>query len=172
MTASRFPSVARRPLRVSRQTMVEMTTARTGGGLPLLVQAKMPALDLGAWAGPRRAEVEGLLVRHGAILFRGFAIESLLEVRAASQAVTSEMIEYSERSSPRTRLAAGIYTSTDHPAHQPIALHNEQSYTLTWPTKILFCCLRAAIRGGATPLASSAGVLRRLDEKIRSRFAE
>ena len=45
---------------------------------------------------------------------------------------------YMERSSPRHEVADHVYTSTDHPPRHPIALHNEQSYNITWPLRIFF----------------------------------
>ena len=61
---------------------------------------------------------------------------TLPQFRTFTQSVCPELIEYGERSSPRTKIDDGVYTSTDHPADQPIVLHNEQSYTLNWPLKI------------------------------------
>jgi alpha-ketoglutarate-dependent taurine dioxygenase len=51
-------------------------------------------------------------------------------------------------------------------------LHNEQSYTLNWPMKIIFCCLQPARQGGRTPIADSRKILKRLDKSIVKRFME
>jgi alpha-ketoglutarate-dependent taurine dioxygenase len=110
--------------------------------------------------------IEAELLRHGALLFRGFNVNSLRVFEEFTRAVSRELLEYGERSSPRTRLSAGIYTSTDHPADQQIVLHNEQSYTLNWPMKICFCCQQPARQGGRTPIAGSREIYRRLDPAL------
>ena len=117
------------------------------------MEAKVTGVGLASWAEENRAIVDDGLRRHGAILFRGFAVRSIDDFQRFATAVSRTLVNYGERSSPRTELAAGIYTSTDHPADQPIVLHSEQSYTLNWPLKIMFCCLVAA-RGGRGGLRS------------------
>lgn len=64
-----------------------------------------------------------------------------------------------------------MYTSTEYPAHQSIPLHNEQAYTREWPMKIWFHCVKASPEGGATPIADSRAILRRMPASIRERFA-
>ncbi|HEY0367192.1 MAG TPA: TauD/TfdA family dioxygenase, partial [Pyrinomonadaceae bacterium] len=87
-------------------------------------------------------------------------------------AISSSMISYGERSSPRHVLKGNIYTSTDHPADQHILLHNEQSYTLNWPMKILFFCLRPAQQGGRTPIADSRTIFSRLPSLLVEKFVQ
>jgi alpha-ketoglutarate-dependent taurine dioxygenase len=111
-----------------------------------------------------------MLARDGALLFRGF--DRSEEFENFARTVSPRLIEYGERSSPRTRISNGIYTSTDHPADQPIVLHNEQSYTLNWPMKIWFFCAQPAETGGRTPLADSRKILNRLPSDIVDRFEQ
>ena len=132
----------------------------------------MPDLDLAGWAGEHRSMVETQLYRYGAILLRGFPVQSLADFQRFAQAVSNSLIQYGERSSPRTELARGVYTSTDHPPDQPIVLHSEQSYTLNWPMKIMFCCLVRARKRGNTPFADCRAVLARLDKRLLAQFAE
>src|SRR5688500_17759431 len=79
------------------------------------------------------ADLRGALARHGAVLLRGLNLQTIEDFETIARTISPRLIEYGERSSPRTRISSGIYTSTDHPADQPIVLHNEQSYTLNWP---------------------------------------
>ena len=79
-------------------------------------------------------------------------------------------LEYTEKSSPRSRVSGKIYTSTDYPPEMPIFLHNEQSYNSVFPLRILFFCLLAAEQGGATPLADVRRVYSRMDPEVRARF--
>ena len=108
----------------------------------------------------------------GAVLFRGFAIGSAAAFDAAVRRVTPELLDYDYASTPRTRRFGRVYTSTEYPAHQRIPLHNEMSYGAHWPSRLWFYCEQPAEEGGATPLADSREVYRRLDRSIVSRFEE
>jgi alpha-ketoglutarate-dependent taurine dioxygenase len=112
------------------------------------------------------------LARDGALLFRNFDLPTIADFESFARAISPRVIEYGERSSPRTSLGHGIYTSTDHPAAQPIVLHNEQSYTLNWPMKIWFYCAQPALAGGRTPLADSRKILARLPPHVVERFED
>ncbi|HEX8559630.1 MAG TPA: TauD/TfdA family dioxygenase, partial [Pyrinomonadaceae bacterium] len=115
--------------------------------------------------------VESWLLEHGAILFRGFGVSSASEFESFARAVSDELIAYGERSSPRTQVSSGVYSSTDHPADQHIRLHNEQSYTLNWPMKIMFFCEQPAQYMGRTPIADSRKVYGRLSPRLVESFA-
>jgi alpha-ketoglutarate-dependent taurine dioxygenase len=143
-----------------------------GGALPALVEAGVAGADLAAWLRDNEKLTNRLAHRAGAVLLRGFAIGGAAEFRAAMDALSSRVLDYGERSSPRTEVSAGVYTSTEYPADQHIRLHNEQSYTANWPVRIVFCCERPAARGGRTPLADSRRVLTRLRPGTVAKFEE
>jgi alpha-ketoglutarate-dependent taurine dioxygenase len=105
-------------------------------------------------------------------LLRDLNLQTTGDFETVARTISPRLIEYGERSSPRTRISRGIYTSTDHPPDQPIVLHNEQSYTLNWPMKIWFYCAQPAATGGRTPLADSRKILKRLRPEIVERFEE
>jgi hypothetical protein len=65
-----------------------------------------------------------------------------------------------------------VYTSTDYPADQPIFVHNELSYSYSWPMRIAFFCVEAPTSGGETPIADTRMVLELIDPEIRARFGE
>lgn len=68
-----------------------------------------------------------------------FEIVASLDCRvslSSSGPVSGDLLEYRERSSPRTHVEHNIYTSTEYPAHHPIFLHNENSYAHTWPLNL------------------------------------
>jgi alpha-ketoglutarate-dependent taurine dioxygenase len=140
--------------------------------LPLVVEPAAEGVDLREWARRRREHVEDALARHGAILFRGFGVNSAEEFERFIGAVSTELMEYRERTSPRSQVSGKIYTSTDYPASQSIFPHNEHSYSRTFPMKIFFFCQTAAREGGETPIGDCRKVFRRLDPDITRRFAE
>lgn len=135
------------------------------------VQLRSPATKLPRIVDSNYEEpLSEMLRRDGALLFRGLA--TIADFENFARFVSPRLIDYGERSSPRTRVSNGIYTSTDHPADQPIVLHNEQSYTLNWPMKIWFYCAQPAESGGRTPLADSRRILKRLPANIVESFEQ
>jgi alpha-ketoglutarate-dependent taurine dioxygenase len=158
--------------RQARSSSVTVDAAWQGLGLPALVRGN-GVVNLVPWLSENAATVDELARRHGAVLFRGFGIDTPDNFRTVMTTLSTDVLDYGERSSPRHEVTNGVYTSTDHPADQHIALHNEQSYTVDWPLRIVFCCQRPAISGGRTPLADSRRVLGRLSaptvEKFRQR---
>ncbi|MFG3121770.1 TauD/TfdA family dioxygenase [Streptomyces sp. NPDC048201] len=157
--------------RRARGGSVEVDDAWQGRTLPALVRGDSTT-DLTAWLAGNRATVDRLAHQAGAVLFRGFGIDTPEKFRAFMEALSTDVLGYGERSSPRHEVTEGVYTSTDHPADQHIALHNEQSYTLDWPLRIVFSCQREATRGGRTPLADSRRILGRLSGATVERFRE
>ena len=168
-----FGAPARRTVRVSEESLVRTGSLEPGGpAFPLLVEPSVEGLDAVAWAGQQREWIEERLAEHGALLFRGFGIDSAERFQDFLAAASGEPLEYTERSSPRKTIAGHIYTSTEHPPDQEIFLHNEQSYNLRFPQKIAFFCLTAPREGGATPIADCRRVLSGIDPAVRRRFAE
>ncbi|MGK5520949.1 TauD/TfdA family dioxygenase [Micromonospora sp. URMC 107] len=150
------------PRRSRERSLVDVRPDWPGGPLPALVQANVPDVDLAAWLAGNRSTVDELAHRAGAVLFRGFAVDGAADFRTVMAALSDDVLSYGERSSPRSEVTEGVYTSTEHPADQPIVLHNEQSYTVNWPLRIVFHCETEPAAGGRTPLADSRRVLGRL----------
>jgi alpha-ketoglutarate-dependent taurine dioxygenase len=166
----RFRAVKPKPLSVSSAALVRRSLLREEEELPLVMEPASEGVDLSSWARSRREEIEEELLRHGAILFRNFGVRTVAEFEQVARAVSTDLLDYTERSSPRSEVHRGIYTSTDYPADQSIHFHNEQSYTRSWPMKLWFFCLKAADKGGATPLADGRKVLKILSPQLRERF--
>ncbi len=116
--------------------------------------------------------IAGRLKEIGAILLRGFDKGEVAEFHDFVQRFGAALLSYDFASTPRSRVRQGVYSSTEYPTHQWIPQHNEQSYTLRWPMKIWFYCDVAPQTGGATPIADSHVVHRRIDPALRARFAE
>lgn len=160
----------RKGVDLSDQALVETGPLQPGQNLPLLVQPAVPGIDLIAWAGRNRELVERWVLTHGAVLFRGFDIETVPQFESFIGTVSSGAMEYRYRSSPRTQVGGNIYTSTDYPADQSIFPHNEHAYSPTFPLRIFFFCVTPAARGGETPISDCRKVLMRIDPEIRERF--
>jgi alpha-ketoglutarate-dependent taurine dioxygenase len=142
-----------------------------GQTLPVVIRAIADAEPF-AWVTEHRLDFEKQLNHYGAVLFRGFPVDSVERFHSFAAAIAGELLEYKERSSPRHEEGDRVYTSTDYPPDQRIFLHNEHSYARRFPRKLFFCCLTPAEKGGQTPLADVRKVLTRIPADIRRRFAE
>lgn len=142
------------------------------GPLPVLIEPEVEGLDLGKWVANHRQELVQHLESVGGVLFRGFRLDPPDALQPIVEAGSEGLLEYSYRSTPRTRVKGKIYTSTEYPPDQHIPMHNEMSYTRTWPMRIWFLSVVCAEEGGETPIADSREVYRRLDPAVRERFAE
>jgi alpha-ketoglutarate-dependent taurine dioxygenase len=162
----------RRAVSLAQEDLVELSPLRPEGGVPLLARPAVPGVELAAWAADNRQRLEELLDVHGGILFRGFELPTVDDFQAAVQAISGDLLEYKERSSPRHTVSGRIYTSTDYPPDQPIFLHNENSYQHAWPMRIYFFCAEEAEEGGETPLADVRRVYQKIDPEVRRRFVQ
>ena len=159
-------------LRVPESDLIEAGLLESGGLLPALIKPKSEHVDVAAWATRNREFVEAKLLRHGGILFRGFDITTPVAFEELCRALSTELLEYNERSSPRTQVSPNVYTSTDYPASQSIFLHNENSYQRIFPRKIFFYCFTPAHTGGETPIADCRKVFQCISPRVRERFIE
>jgi alpha-ketoglutarate-dependent taurine dioxygenase len=119
-----------------------------------------------------RASVQRLLLQHGGILFRGFDLDGSNDLKACAESAGAQPFDYIGGDSPRSRVGADVYTSTDYPPSEVISMHNEMSYLPKWPLRLFFFCAVPARSGGQTPLAHSADVLRALPSDIVAKFRE
>jgi hypothetical protein len=145
-------------------------------GLPLLLvpagSLRGSPKSLSTWAAENRALLDDWLHQAGAVLARGFAIASPGDFRTVAEAVRPELQNYAGGDSPRTSVADRVYTSTEFPPELEIGLHNELSYTGSWPTRLFFSCLVAATSGGETHIADGRKIHSRMNPDVRRRFTE
>lgn len=140
--------------------------------LPLLVEPATAGVNLARWVASQAAWIDRMLLAHGALLFRGFDCRQPERFEEIIAATARAPFEYTYRSTPRRAVHGAIFSSTEYPADQVIPMHNEMSYTTSWPGRLWFCCLVQAEDGGETPFADSAAVWRRIPEAVRARFRE
>lgn len=151
--------------------IVVRTMAENGNNLPLVIETSDRRVELADWIKENRQELEGHLLIHGGILFRGFRVNGSAHFeRVVQEGFDSPLLDYENRSTPRTQVRNKIYTSTEYPADQTIPMHNENSYTRAWAKKIFFYCVLPGEKGGATPIADSRRVYQRIPKDIRDRF--
>jgi len=127
--------------------------------------------SLGQLLDSRRDELAAIRHRHGAILFRDFAIGGPEDfARLAERHFGGPAAPYVGGTSPRRAVAGNIYESTRFPHRLRLPQHNEMSYLPDPPREILFFCETPPERGGETPLADSRLLYDGLPAELRSRF--
>lgn len=155
---------------ISSTNLVKAGKLPTGEDLPLLLQPGSSYIDPLQWIEQQKDYVLTELSHYGAVLFRGFPIRSLEEFESFTRILTPGLLDYHERSTPRSAVQGKIYTSTEYPADQTIPQHNEHSYSRTWPRKLWFYCVTPAEQLGATPLSDSHKVFELLGPEITEKF--
>ena len=166
----RFKAVRRRSVSLSSGELTEASYLDDQKRFPLVLRPRVEGVDAAGWAGANRAYIEGELLRHGAVLFRGFGLNEVEGFERFTRAVTPDLLDYKERAAPRKEVGQKVYTSTEYPADQHIPLHHEMSYSHNWPMKLWFYCQQAAQQGGATPIADDRAVFEKIDPKIKEIF--
>lgn len=169
---AKLSTAASRPIDLRQEKLVDVEFFSEGQSLPLVIKPAVKNLSLCIWAANNVDFIQESCLKHGAILFRNFDVSSAADFEQVIQSISGEVMQYQERSSPRSKVSGNVYTSTDYPADQRIFPHNEHSYALTFPLKLYFCCQVPAPEGGETPLADTRKILRLLSPKIRERFIQ
>ena len=168
----KLPSIKRKAVSISAAALTRESYLDSGATLPLVIEPSIENVNLIAWATENREQIEQSLLEHGGILFRGFPVRTLEAFQEFCRTLSGELLEYRERSSPRSRVYGNVYSSTDYPADQTIFLHNEHSYSLTFPLRIYFFCDTPAAERGETPIADMRKVLKRIPPHMVQRFVE
>jgi amino acid adenylation domain-containing protein/non-ribosomal peptide synthase protein (TIGR01720 family) len=168
---SKLLNVKRKAVDLSEVHLVKTGHLRTGEMLPLVFEPVMSNVELAKWAADNRSFIEGALFKHGALLFRGFAVRSVAEFENVASSICSELFgEYGDL--PREGVSARVYGSTPYPADKSILFHNESSHMHRWPLKICFYCVQPAQQGGETPIVDCREVCRLLDPALIEQFRQ
>lgn len=163
-------AMRRRAVTVSEQSLVKERLLDESGELPWVIEPALAGVDLVHWANKNRDHLEKKVLQHGAVLLRGFGVESLEQFNEVISALSPGALEYMFRASPRTRVGGNIYTSTDYPADQMIFPHNEHSYSPRFPSRLFFYCHQPSLTGGETPIGSNRKIMASIRPEIRAKF--
>lgn len=126
-------------------------------------------VHLDQWIGANLSRVESAMARYGAILFRGFKVDSMDAFSMAAGAmVTSLAADNGEHN--RSAVSDKVYTPVSYPADKKILWHNENSYNFEWPKRIFFSSQVTASEGGETPIADARALYRSLPSDLREPF--
>lgn len=167
-----FGAVRRKAVTLSAPSLVTERLLSPAHSLPLVIEPAVAGVDLASWAAQQRDALEQKLLKHGALLFRGFAVRGVEPFERVIAALSPGALEYMFRASPRTRVGGNIYTSTDYPADQAIFPHNEHSYSPRFPLRLFFHCQIPSATGGETPIGATRDVRAAIRPDIEARFRD
>ncbi|EFF89277.1 SyrP protein [Streptomyces sp. e14] len=137
---------------------------------PVLITPTGPGVDLPGWLRANREELEARLLRHGAVLLRGFHGGSVEKFEQAASAICGTLFpEYGDL--PREGESARVYKSTPYPEDLSILFHNESSHLPQWPMRQFFSCVVAPQSGGQTPIVDCRTVIARMRPELAELFA-
>lgn len=167
--ARKLRSVRREAVNLARVNPVRKGYLAGAEGFPVVVEPALEEVDGAGWVANNLEEVSAELLKHGAVLFRGFRVNTAQEFERFAGAACPQLFgEYGDL--PREEVGGKVYGSTPYPQDQTILFHSESSHLHQWPMKIWFCCLTAAEQGGETPIVDCRRVYQMLDAKLRERF--
>jgi alpha-ketoglutarate-dependent taurine dioxygenase len=162
---------SRRVVSLPEKALVQSSYLSPGQTLPLVLQPTVDQVDLADWAAGNRDELETQLIQYGAILFRGFNIDTPSAFECFGLTLCQTLFNENGEH-PRQTISGNVYTPIFYPADQKILWHNENSFNQTWPRKILFCCRQPAAQGGETPIVDSRRIYDKISSKIRDKFMQ
>ncbi|MCS6935587.1 MAG: TauD/TfdA family dioxygenase [Chitinophagales bacterium] len=114
------------------------------------------------------------LLRHGAILFRGFDLPNPKDFEDVALCIDPRLRNDYYGTSPRNIVPGTrfVYTASELPGYYPIPQHCEMSYVVHPPIHIFFYCHVQPKYGGETPLCDFRKVYAQLNPDIRKEFEE
>ena len=124
-----------------------------------------------SWLQEQRDEMSRLLLRHGAVLLRGFEVADEKGFEQVARVLAGEL-EPRYGDLVKRASAEFIYDATWYPKDRAILFHNEGSHTPELPTRQFFYCSRANFTGGETPIVDSREMVRALPQDILRPLAD
>ena len=141
--------------------------------LPLVVSPEngdSSRQNLVQWITENKPTVEEKLTESGAVLFRGFDIQTPEDFESIAKAVDNDLKDDYMGTSPRDKKSGFVFSASELPGHYPIMQHCEMSFLPSAPRRLFFYCHIEPEYGGETPVCDFRKVYQDLDPKIREEF--
>ncbi|XP_034696887.1 clavaminate synthase-like protein At3g21360 [Vitis riparia] len=140
------------------------------GPFPLVLTpgADLDHLDLSLLTQSIKAQkpwLNSLLHKAGAILLRGFPVNTASDFNDVVEAFDFEELPYIGGAAPRNKVVGRIFTANEAPPDQRIEFHHEMAQVSVVPSKLFFFCEVEPGSGGETPIALSHVIYERMKEK-------
>lgn len=129
--------------------------------IPLVVSPIDPNISLetfSQWIELYKEDLKSLISDHGALLLRDFPVLNAQDFSSIVNIALGKPLDYKGEGS-RTKVADGVYTSTEAPPNFQIPLHNELTCTNTPPSFFcLYCNIAPKPGTGQTILGKTANI--------------
>lgn len=140
---------------------------------PLVLECRtaLPSLSsVEQWVRESRGRLDQQATEYGAVLFRGFPLETDQDFDAFIRAFDYPNFRYEDSLSNAVRVnrTERVFTANEAPSDVTICLHHEMAQTPVYPSRLFFFCEQPAAAGGATPLCRSDILL----DQLYSEFPE
>ncbi|KAL6996398.1 hypothetical protein U1Q18_006526 [Sarracenia purpurea var. burkii] len=109
--------------------------------------------------------LQSLLLKSGAIFFRGFPVATASDFNDVVEAFGFEELPYIGGAAPRSKVIGRVSTANESPLDQKIPFHHELAQVPKFPSKLFFFCEIAPAKGGETPIVLSHIIYQRMKEK-------
>lgn len=164
-------NLRRKTISLQAHELITIETFDNSRTLPLIIQPAIDTIDLIDWLNCNQNLIVNNLLKYGAILFRGFNIDTPSTFEKFGLAVCNELFNENGEH-PREAVSGKVYTPVFYPSDRKLLWHNENTFNYRWPMKIMFSCRQPAQQGGETPIVDSRKVLQLINPKIREIFIE
>lgn len=84
-------NIKRKAVDLLQARQVKTSNLQPGGTMPLVIEPDAVDVDLAEWAATDRNFINQSLLKHGALLFRGFTVDSVPEFETFAGAVCDEL---------------------------------------------------------------------------------
>jgi alpha-ketoglutarate-dependent taurine dioxygenase len=117
------------------------------------------------WVKFNKKHIESILLKHGAILFRGFPTNDAVAFNEFILAFGYENLPYIGGAAPRKQVVGDVFTANEAPPEANIPFHHEMATVKNWPKKLFFYGDVCPEIGGETPVVLSNEVYKRMVAK-------
>jgi hypothetical protein len=148
---------------------------KTNKTIPLIISPRWDdSLSfLCIWLVKNRVWVDEQILIYGAVLLRGFQVDSSVDFEKATLALQPNLCDAYRGTSPRTLQPNTKYafSAADVPVNYPIAQHLEMSFLKSPPRHLYFGCMKAsATPGGETALCDFRKVYQDISPQLREKL--
>lgn len=141
---------------------------------PLVVSPDVDSSKEGLmqWINKNQSDIEQKLLHYGAILFRGFDIQSPTDFEQVAKTLDNDLKNDYMGTSPRDKKTDFVFSASELPPHYPIMQHCEMSFLPSAPRRLFFYCHTAPAFGGETPICDFRRVYKDLKTEVKSAFEQ
>lgn len=157
---------------VETSTFVK-TSLINGQPQPLLIEpgtSDHSLAGLAQWLNANQATVKSWMQKHGAVLLRGFDINSAQDFEDTAKLINPNLESDYLGTSPRNAITKHVHSASELPDYYPIMQHCEMSFLHNPPSNLFFYCYTAPGKDGETPIVDFRKVYAQLDPKVREAF--